>query len=247
MRKTFKFIGIFLLLIVIGGGIYLWSLSKPLPSGRSGKQADLLAKKMMTAVNKTAWDTTKIVQWTFRGEHDFIWDKQHHFVEVKWENNRVLLHSKKATGIAYIEGKEVNGEEKETLVKTAWSYFCNDAFWLNAPTKAFDPGTSRSIVTQEDGSKSLLVKYESGGVTPGDAYLWHLDKNGRPNSWQMWTSIIPIQGIRVSWEDWATLPSGAAYAQKHLLGSLNIGISNAKTAESLTDLGENEDLFNVLK
>lgn len=246
MRKALKFIGIPLLLIIIGGVVYLWSLNKPIPNATSGKQADSLARKMMSAVNKSAWDTTKIVQWTFIGKHDFIWDKQNHFVQVKWENNRVLLLSKEAKGIAYVSNKEVSGEGREALIQTAWSHFCNDAFWLNAPTKAFDPGTSRSIVKNEDGSKSLMVKYSSGGVTPGDTYLWHLDKNGRPISWQMWT-FIPIDGLKVSWQNWSTLSSGAAFAQSHLLGPVDISISNAKSAESLTELGLDEGLFDALK
>ena len=246
MRKALKIIGLLLLLIIAGGGIYLWSLSQPIPEGTSGKQADLLAKKMMAAVNKVAWDTTKVVQWTFRDEHDFVWDKQNEFVEVKWEDNRVLLHSKEAKGIAYVSDVEVNGDDKKPLIETAWSHFCNDAFWLNAPTKAFDPGTSRSLVKNEDGSESLLVRYSSGGVTPGDTYLWHLGKSGKPKSWQMWT-FIPIDGIEVTWEDWTTLSSGAAFAQNHFLGSVNIGISNAKSAESLEGLGLDEGLFDVLK
>jgi len=198
MRKVLKIIGLLVLILLIGGGIYLWSLNKPLPTGEQGSKADQLAKKMMIAVNKAAWDSTKIIQWTFKDAHHFVWDKEHHLVEVKWDNNRVLLNANEISGNAFQDGIETEGDTKKELIQAAWAHFCNDAFWLNAPTKAFDFGTKRSIITQKDGSESLLVSYESGGVTPGDAYLWHLDDFGMPTSYQMWVSIIPVKCSEVS-------------------------------------------------
>jgi hypothetical protein len=49
-----------------------------------------------------------------------------------------------------------------------------------------DEGTTRSLVKNEDKTNGLLVSYASGGVTPGDAYLWKLDANGLPQSYKMW-------------------------------------------------------------
>ena len=41
---------------------------------------------------------------------------------------------------------------------------------------AFDAGTTRLAIPDED--NALLVRYASGGVTPGDAYGWYLAPDG---------------------------------------------------------------------
>ncbi|MGS0527908.1 hypothetical protein ACU8V7_24695 [Zobellia nedashkovskayae] len=96
-------------------------------------------------------------------------------------------------------------------------FFNNDSFWLVAPFKVFDSGTQRSLVTLEDGSNALMITYSSGGSTPGDSYLWHLGPNGLPESYQMWVSIIPIGGLKATWDDWKIMESGAFLPTSHKL------------------------------
>jgi hypothetical protein len=52
----------------------------------------------------------------------------------------------------------------------AWTQFINDSFWLLAPAKLSQPGALREL----DGDV-LVVRYESGGVTPGDLYRLTID------------------------------------------------------------------------
>ena len=89
--------------------------------------------------------------------------------------------------------------------------------------KAFDPGTSRALLKLPNGNDGLLVHYNSGGVTPGDTYLWHLDENGLPVAWQMWVGIIPVGGMQFSWEDW-TNPPLPRLAQQHNGSLLSVPI-----------------------
>jgi len=220
-------------------------ISESLPKGQTGPEAEALANKVLKAINKPAWDNTGIVQWSFPGGHDYIWDKKRHLTEVKWGNNRALIDLQKVTGKAWTDGKEVTGAAGEKLVKEAWGYWCNDSFWLNAPAKVFDGGTERSVVTQKDGSKALMITYKGGGVTPGDSYLWSLDENGLPTGYKMWTSIIPIGGVSATWDDWQTLPTGAKIATSHELSmvGMKIPITNIKAAADLTSFGMTEDIF----
>ena len=95
-----------------------------------------------------------------------------------------------------------------------------------APYKIFDKGTERSIATLKNGKEALLVTYNSGGTTPGDSYLWHLDPTGKPISFQMWVDILPIGGLEASWDDWTTTESGAQLPTFHKLLILGLEITD---------------------
>jgi len=242
--KWLKRIGLFIgALIAVGFILYLVN-NESLPTGQSGSEADALAQKVLTAINKPAWDSTGAVMWTFADRHSFIWDKKRHMTQVKWEDKSALIDLHEVKGIAYENGVAVADQQKnDELVKTAWSYWANDSFWLNAPAKVFDGGTSRSIVELEDGSKGLKITYSSGGVTPGDSYLWVLDEKGLPKSYKMWVKIIPMGGVEATWENWEPLSTGALISRSHKLGPMEIKLTNVKGGKDLMELTEGKDIF----
>ncbi|RMG85703.1 MAG: hypothetical protein D6714_05475 [Bacteroidetes bacterium] len=244
MKKVLKY-GIFTLLVLVAGAmIWGWASNESKPVGTPGPEADALARKMMNAVHAEAWDTTRIVQWTFKGVHDYLWDKQNNLVKVHWDDQDVYLYTKTVTGKAFKNGAEVRDSlQKAELIQKAWAYFCNDSWWLNAPVKAFDPGTERSLVTLDDGRKGLMVTYTSGGVTPGDSYVWILDESGLPTSYKMWVSIIPVGGMEFTWEKWETLPTGAKVVTFHKSKVLELDISNLKAGQSWSDFGLEKSPF----
>lgn len=246
MKKFFKWLGIALVAIVLIIFVSGLMANETKPTGTPSPEADALAQKMLTAVDAAAWDTTHYIQWTFKGMHDFLWDKQRNFVQVSWEDVKVLLNTKMVSGKAFRNGEELGGDEANALVQEAWGFFCNDSFWLNAVVKAFDPGTERSLVTLEDGREGLMVTYSSGGVTPGDSYVWILDENGLPTSYKMWVSIIPIGGMEFTWESWETLPTGAKVATLHKSKILELDISNLVAGDNWAAFGFEQDPFMML-
>ena len=177
------------------------------------------------------------MSWTFRGDHDFVWDRVNNNAIVTWGDNEVHLNPDEITGKVYKGGKELSEEESHKTVQTAWSHWCNDMFWLSAPFKLKDPGVNLSIARDEDGKEGLLAQYSSGGVTPGDSYLWYTDEAGVPTGYKMWVGIIPIGGIYTSWEKWETVEGGAKIATFHKGGPLEIPITNLKAGDSWQDLG----------
>ena len=221
--------------------------SKDIPQGVKGPEAEQLAQKILTAINHAAYDTLPYVKWSFRGEHHYVFDKTNNNARVSWAENEVHLNMDEISGRAFENGIEVkDAGANDKLVKKAWEYWCNDSFWFNAPSKVFDKGTERSVVTNEDGSKSLLVTYISGGVTPGDSYLWHLDANGLPNCFQMWTKIIPIGGISASWDNWIELPNGAKISSLHSIGGkMSLEIGDIKGGFTWGELGFDENPLNL--
>jgi hypothetical protein len=91
-----------------------------------------------------------------------------------------------------------------------------------------------------------LVTYKSGGVTPGDSYLWKADAEGLPLSVQMWVKIIPIGGLEFGWDNWQELPSGAMIGSRHKSKLFTTELTDIKSAQTFKDLGLKEDLFERL-
>lgn len=214
LKKTLKIItGIiifFTLPTFLLFGFLYFKYNEDLPQGLQGEQADVLAEKMLSALNHEAYESTDYLEWTFKKRHHFKWHKSENKCEVFWKKYKVDLDLNNfSKSEALINNTKLTGKESEEIIKKAKDYFNNDSFWLAAPYKAFDPGTERRLITLENGEQALLVTYNSGGSTPGDSYLWLLDNNYKPKSFKMWTSILPIDGLEASWSDWTVTESGA--------------------------------------
>lgn len=226
MKKALRIIGFVFLGFIVALGVLYLVLNESLPEGQQGPEADAMAQRMLTALNKPAWDSTETISWTFAGSHHYEWDKAENVVRVLWDEHAVILNPKDGSGVVE-NGERYTYSEVEGLIQTAEDYFNNDSFWLYAPFKVFDPGTERSIVTFKDGQKGLKVTYTTGGTTPGDSYVWLLDENNRPISVKMWVSILPIGGLTFSWENYVRVGEGAWVAKDHMaLGGVNIAIEN---------------------
>ena len=234
-----------LVILLLLAGAY-FTLNKKLPVGVKGEKAEALAQKMIQAVNKTAWDSTNIISWTYRGNHTYLWDKQRNVAQVEWDKHKALIDLNKVSGRVWENQAEIRDPTKVTkLLKDAQKHFINDAFWFNPVVKIYDTGVERSLVTLENGTEALLATYTSGGLTPGDSYLWLVDSNGIPTAWQFWVKVLPIGGIELTWEDWITLPTGAKVATMHKGKSTGMAITltNIKGSTSLEAHGFKEDPF----
>ncbi len=228
-------IGIIVLLIVV----VRFTVHESRPELVKDKDADALAQKMLGAVNIQAWDTLSYIKWTFRGAHHYVWDKENNNALIEWDDYTVHLDPDQITGKVLKGGKILDGDQASKGIETAWSYWCNDMFWLAAPFKIKDPGVELNVAKDSEGKEGLLASYSSGGVTPGDAYLWYLDDNGRPTGYKMWVKIIPIGGVYTSWEDWITLQGGTSIASTHQgnVDFLRIEITNISGGQTWEDLG----------
>ncbi len=243
LKTVLKWIIIVLIFIAIVLFAAVKFMSEKRPEAIKGENADAMAQSMLKGLNKPAWDSLKFLKWEFTGGHRYLWDKQGNKAIVEWDGNRVLLDLDKIDGLAFKDAIEVADEKKHELIQKAWSYWCNDSFWMFAPFKVYDPGTKRTVVNTEKGQKGLMVTYESGGVTPGDGYLWLLDENNIPTGYKMWTSIIPIKGLYMSWENWKTLKGGAKVAIGHKSKLLSFDMKDVEEGSSPSDFGFSNTVF----
>lgn len=224
IKKVFKIAGVLVLLALVAFCALYLIYDKPLPESQKGPTADALAQKMLKVINNEAYENTRFLEWSFAGgSHHYKWDKENGKVEVKWDSYTVDLDlSDRSSSLASENDNQLATKESRDLTNTAWDYFNNDSFWLVAPFKVFDKGTERSIVKLEDGSDGLMVTYASGGSTPGDSYLWKLNAQGFPESFQMWVKIIPIGGIEATWDDWKIMENGLFLPASHKIGPMTI-------------------------
>jgi len=203
--------------------------NEDLPKGKQSESTDQFAEKMLTVLNEDAYKNDRYIEWNFAGQHAYKWNKQNNQVEIKWDNFKVKLNTVyNESSRVYENGTEVTGTEATELIGKAVKFFNNDSFWLVAPYKVFDPGTERRVVPLEDGTKGLLVSYTSGGRTPGDSYIWMLDEKSLPKAFKMWVNIIPIGGLKASWDSWKKTESGAFLPSSHQFMFLTIDMGEVK-------------------
>jgi len=196
--------------LAVGCGL----VSERRPEAAPSAEADALARRVAAAVDADAWARTGAVRFVFRGKNAWLWDRAGGRARLRSGEREVLFRVHDQSGIALEDGRPLSGEALDEALAAAWKAFCNDTFWLNPVVKLFDAGTQRALVPTEAGV-GLLVTYASGGVTPGDAYLWHVGPDGRPSAWQMWVQILPVGGVHMTWEGWQTLETGAVVSTLH--------------------------------
>ena len=243
--KIVKWLLILVVSLVVVGFIAMKIISEDRPDPIPNTNADNVANEMLSALNKPAWDTLRYLKWEFMAGHKYLWDKQGNNAVISWGNNRVIMNLDEVDGKAYNGGTLVTGEKANAMIQQAWGFWCNDSFWMFAPFKIFDPGTNRSIVETGDEHTGLMVTYESGGVTPGDSYLWLLDNENVPTGFKMWT-FIPLKGMYTSWEGWKSLEGGAKVAASHKNGLMSFDMKDVKEGNSPSDLGYDNDIFTGL-
>jgi hypothetical protein len=202
--------------------------NEDVPEGKANADADILAHKMLDALHVERFNNVSEIHWTFRNKNSYKWNLKKNSVEVFWDDYHVTYDTRnRSNSSAYLNETPLNGNAKEEALSYAISNFNNDSFWVVAPFKVFDPGTTRSVVLEE-GKQYLLVQYSTGGTTPGDAYLWELDEDYKPIAFKMWVSILPFDGLEAKWTDWKMTDGGFLLSHQKSIFGLEIPVTNLK-------------------
>lgn len=246
-RRALRALGVLLLLLVVGVVVAGFVIHEPRPTEvRPGPEAERHAHALLTAVDGDAWDRTGAVRWRFADRNDHLWDKTRGYARVRWDEVEVLLRLHDQSGVVTEGGTRVTGERARELREQAYAHWVNDSFWLNPLVKLFDDGTTRALVTMPDGTDALLLSYASGGLTPGDAYLWIGPSTEPPRAWKMWVSVLPIGGVECTWDRWQTLSTGAKVSTLHDCGIFVLELGDVAGATDVRAL-EGDDPFAALE
>jgi len=236
--------------VLLAIGIFLWGLiqHEPLPEGTSNEAAEKMAQRVEKGVNQDAWDATEFVSWTFGGKNSYAWDRKQDVVVIEWGDKKVILHTPSQRYSAYDNDAPLSGDDATRAFDHAWSSWCNDSYWLQPIDKIRDPGVTLSVVELDESKQGLKVTHSSGGVTPGDSYVYLLDDDDRPYEWRMWVSIIPVGGMPSSWTGWKQLKSGAWISTVHSFAGKEIElIKDLSSGSSPEEIGKKASDFVIAK
>ncbi len=219
------------ILSVILGSFLLISATacSSLPNGKQGPEAEALADKMIKSSGYEQWNNASAaVFFDFSEREQIFWDVKRNLIEVTMDDGEVVVQLNRATwkAIVKVKGKQLSkGKEFDEHVSKANKQFVNDTYWLNPLWHIRSPGTKRYLVEKN----RLRVTFASGGVTPGDSYVFTFDeKSNRMVKMEMWVSIIPIKGISATFENYKTFETGVPVAQDHKLSFINLKLRKIK-------------------
>ena len=240
MQRFLKWLLILLIGLLAASLLTVKIISDPLPQGESGRAAEALADKVLTAIGNPMLDSVQWLQWEFMRGHRYVWHQPTNTARISWGDHVVVMKLDTQSGSAKCNGVMLQGSDLDQAIAKAWALWCNDSYWLMAPNKLRDPGTQRFLVdvhSEYPGQQGLMVQFSSGGVTPGDTYLWIVGPDGIPSGYKMWVNILPIGGIYASWDNWITVYTGAKLATSHQSKIGGFTMKDVKAGATYQELG----------
>jgi hypothetical protein len=157
-------------------------------AGTGDAKAHEVAANMMNAMGgPQAWKDAHFVRFDFivnaGGKavvsRSHLWDKQtgRYRLEQKTKTGEpqiVLFNIATKEGMAYVNGKKLEGADAKKAVEGAYGAFINDMYWLSMPWKWMDQGVHlKSLGPQTRGGNAFDVvelSFDHVGLTPGDHY-----------------------------------------------------------------------------
>jgi len=239
--------GLFALIsfLVILGALVLVTSRQQLPSGVPGEEAENRARQIENRVGKDAFEKLGAVSFYFvPGGRANFYDLKRRYAEVEFasdSNQFVVQFDETGNHIVYKNRVRIDGPEADAAHEKAVKFHINDFFWLNPFMHMRSPGAKRMLTEAGD----LMIHYESGGATPGDSYVIHTDSSGLPVLWRLWVHVLPLKGIRFTFEDWREIAPGVFISLMHKSFFKDVSMRDVRAFPVYPDR-ENKDRFSQL-
>ncbi len=153
-----------------------------------------------------------------------VWDRWDGRYRVEGKNREgkpfltIFNVQQHGAGRAWLDGKELSGDDLKKALERGYARFINDSYWLLMPSKMMDPGVSLASEGEQtrDGKTYDVVRltFADGiGLTPKDTYWAYVSKeSGLMERWEMvltgeqskdrsgydWTEWKDVGGIRLA-------------------------------------------------
>lgn len=167
-------------------------------------KADSVAYRLLEAHRADAFASAPYLRFNFAvetpeetqvvGRH--FWDRTTGDYRVEWTGGKDSTYvalvnvrdvqGEAPEGTAYLNGTQLEGETAQKIREQAYGRFINDAYWLLAPLKTFDPGVNRTYLPDSSTAEHDVIHLSFGdvGLTPGDEYWLYVSKEtGRLDRW----------------------------------------------------------------
>jgi hypothetical protein len=219
-------------------GLAVSSLLSTARPAFADEKADQVARELVTALGgQSAWEKARQLRFDFIVEREGTRVAEFHHVWDRYTGDYRLLGTDKSgapfavyfnvntrDGVAFMNGKPVEGDEKKKMLEKAYGRFINDSYWLLAPWKVFDPGVHRDYDGEKTGPDGALcdvlrLSFESVGLTPKDVYWMWITRDGRHMvQWQYVLGGAQEEPTTALWKDWRTIGGIAVSLEKEIVG-----------------------------
>jgi hypothetical protein len=193
------------------------------------QRADQLANGVALASGAAVLPRVKTIAFTLVvREGDDVKVSRSHYWNVKAGTDTVTVGDKSMTINTNGKPNETDDPDQAAMFK-AWT---NDAYWLTAPLKLFDPGVTRQYLGRRDVNgktyEVLHLSFGNVGLTPEDHYNLYIDP---------YTSLIaywdympnPDTTWLATWEQYRH-PAGLTLSTYHKMGNKVITMENISVA-----------------
>jgi len=155
---------------------------------------------------KARWEKCRYLEFTWTSELDnqvratrkHTWDRYNGDYVLEFTGGddtfKVFFNIDSKEGVGFKNGSKLTGEAHAQIMDRSYAIFCNDTYWLLAPTKLEDPGIRIQYIghtgeRDADGSEGEFIVLhawfeENVGVTPGDEYWFHVTHDGLVAGWR---------------------------------------------------------------
>lgn len=189
------------------------------------EQAMRIADEMMAAQGGQAnWDQARYIRFTnVRRERraTFTWDRRLGRLRIEAKNDAgipfvILMNIQSQQGNAYVEGRQVQGEEHSEYLARGSAMWPGATYWFLMPLKWKDPGVILTYDGEEEVDGVVYDKvhltFENVGRSPGDQYWayvnrkthlmdrWKFQLQGGAEGVYRWTGWQRYGGVLVATE-----------------------------------------------
>ena len=222
-------------------GVLLLALgaAAPLAGQAADPKADQLAHQLIDSMGgEKSWEKARQFKFDFVVDREgktvarfsHVWDRYTGDYRVSGTDKTgapfvVYFNVNTKEGQALVNGKPVEGEAKDALLKNAYGRFINDTYWMLAPWKVFDPGVHRSYEGEkpcpEGGGTCEILKlsFDNVGLTPKDMYWLWINKDGHKMvAWQYLLNGATDEPTLAMWKDWKPMGGVGMSMEKPIVG-----------------------------